>query len=47
MWCAQTPKLMKPVAIIASTTSSWPTRERCATVTIMVDTMAEAGMKMM
>jgi hypothetical protein len=47
MWWAQTPKLMKPVAINASTTISWPTSGFCATVTIIVDTIAEAGMKMM
>ncbi|HEX6313492.1 MAG TPA: hypothetical protein VFZ73_01480, partial [Gemmatimonadaceae bacterium] len=43
MWCAHTPKLMKPVAIIASTTISWPTSRFCAMVTTIVETIAEAG----
>ena len=47
MWWAHTPKLMKAVAIIDSTTRSWPTSRFCATVTIIVETIADAGMKMM
>ena len=43
MWWAHTPKLMKAVAIIDSTTSSCATSGFCATVTTMVDTIAAAG----
>ena len=47
MWCAHTPKLMKPVATIATTTSRYPTNGVCATVATIIDIIPAAGRKMM
>ena len=47
MWCAQTPKLMKPVASMARTTSLCPTSRVWATAGMMVDMAPAAGRKMM
>ncbi|MNQ85555.1 hypothetical protein D3C85_1007240 [compost metagenome] len=47
MWWAQTPKLMKPVASMAMTTSGCPTRGVRAMAGMMVDMAPAAGRKMM
>jgi len=47
MWCAHTPKLMKPVASMAMTTRGWPTSFVRAIAGMMVDMAPAAGRKMM
>ena len=47
MWWAHTPKLMKPVASMASTTNRCPTSGALATAGMMVDMAPAAGRKMM
>ena len=46
IWCAHTPKLMKPVARKASTTKLWPTSRVRAMVATIIDTRPDAGRKM-